>query len=193
MRAHRTTVALLAAMALALPVGVSAQQSAPAKPSESKMDTKGGLAAGERKFVMDAARGNMAEVELGKLASEKASNDAVKQFGKRVADDHGKAQSELQDLAQKKGITLPTDLAAKDKKLRDRLAKLSGAEFDRTFVNEMVKDHRKDVGDFKREAGRAKDADIKAWADKTLPTLEDHLKQVQALQAQVKGGAAAAR
>src|SRR2546425_252435 len=90
-------------------------------------------------------------------------------------------------------LTLPTDLDPKHRQLRDRLAKLTGADFDRAYANEMVKDHKKDVADFKREAKGAKDPDLKAWAGKTLPTLEDHLKAAQDVQAQVKSAPRAAR
>jgi len=191
MKLQRTALALAVAAALAVPPAVMAQQPAP-KP-ESKQANKGGLAQGDRKFVMDAAHGNMAEVELGKLAAEKGASDTVKQFGKRMSEDHGKANAELKEFADKKGLSLPADLDSKHKQLRDRLAKLNGADFDRAYANEMVKDHKKDVADFKREAGRAKDPDLKAWASKTLPTLEDHLKQAQDMQAQVKSAPRAAR
>ena len=194
MRLDRTALALVVAAALALPPAVMAQQPAPAQQAPAQKDQgKGGLAAADRKFVMEAARGGLAEVELGKLAAEKGSADAVKQFGKRMADDHAKAAAELKDFADKKGMTLPTDLDPKHKQLRDRLAKLTGADFDRAYANEMVKDHKKDVADFKREAKGAKDPDLKAWAGKTLPTLEDHLKAAQDMQAQVKSAPRAAR
>src|SRR5439155_13209315 len=106
----------------------------------------------DQTFVMDAAQGGMAEVELGKLAADKASNDDVKKFGQRMADDHGKANDELKTLAANKNITLPTDLDARDKALRDRLSKLSGPAFDRAYMQAMVNDHVKDVGAFKRES-----------------------------------------
>ena len=192
MKLHRTTLAFAVAAALVLPPAVMAQQPAP-KPESKQGQNKGGLAQGDRKFVMEAAHGNMAEVELGKLAADKGASDAVKQFGKRMTDDHGKANAELKDFAEKKGLTLPADLDAKHKQLRDRLAKLNGADFDRAYANEMVKDHKKDVADFKREAKGAKDPDLKAWAGKTLPTLEDHLKAAQDVQAQVKSAPRAAR
>jgi putative membrane protein len=192
MKLHRSALAFAVAAALVLPPAVMAQQPAP-KPESKSSQAKGGLAQGDRKFVMDVARGNMAEVELGKLAAEKGTADSVKQFGKRMADDHGKANAELKDMAEKKGVTLPSDLDAKHRQLRDRLAKLNGADFDRAYANEMVKDHKKDVADFKREAKGAKDPDLKAWASKTLPTLEDHLKQAQDMQAQVKSAPRAAR
>jgi putative membrane protein len=187
-------------MAIAVaPAWVHAQTTAPAekkadRPAGAKADRgedRAKLASGDRKFVMEALKGGMAEVELGKLASEKASSDAVKQFGKRMVDDHGKASDELKKLAQDKGITPPAELDGKHKKLHDRLSKLSGAEFDRAYVNEMVKDHRKDVKDFQREAEKAKDADVKSFASKTLPTLQEHLKQVEDLHTQVKGTAKA--
>jgi len=188
MKLHRTTLAFAVAAALALPPAVMAQQPAP-KPESKQGQNKGGLAQGDRKFVMEAAHGNMAEVELGKLAADKGASDAVKQFGKRMTDDHGKANAELKDFAEKKGLTLPADLDAKHKQLRDRLAKLNGADFDRAYANEMVKDHKKDVKEFQREAEKAKDPDVKSFAAKTLPTLQDHLKQVEDLQTQVKGTA----
>ena len=194
MRLDRTALALVVAAALALPPAVMAQQPAPAQQAPAQKDQgKGGMAAADRKFVMEAARGGLAEVELGKLAAEKGSADAVKQFGKRMADDHAKAAAELKDFADKKGMTLPADLDPKHRQLRDRLAKLTGADFDRAYANEMVKDHKKDVADFKREAKGAKDPDLKAWAGKTLPTLEDHLKAAQDMQAQVKSAPRAAR
>jgi putative membrane protein len=179
-----TTAVMVAALAFG-PAAALAQSTTPAAPAKSTVPS------GDRKFVIEALKGGLAEVELGKLASEKASNDAVKQFGQRMVDDHGKAGDELKKIAQDKGIEPPAGLDGKHQKLRDRLAKLSGAEFDRAYVNEMLKDHRKDVKDFQREADRAKDPDVKAFAAKTLPTLQDHLKQVESLQTQVKGTAKA--
>lgn len=193
-----TTTAILTIAIAVAPAWVHAQSTTTEKPAAekkadraAKADDKGKLASGDRKFVMEALKGGMAEVELGKLASEKASSDAVKQFGKRMVDDHGKAGDELKKLAEDKGITPPADLDSKHKKLHDRLSKLSGAQFDRAYVDEMVKDHKKDVKDFQREADKAKDGDVKSWAGKTLPTLQEHLKQVEDLHAQVKGSAKA--
>ena len=197
-----TALTVAAAVAIA-PAWALAQSSAPAQPATkdkpaattdrgaAKSDN-GKLARGDRKFVTEALQHGMAEVELGKLASEKASNDAVKQFGKRMADDHGKAGEELKKIAQDKGITPPTEMAGKHKRLHDRLSKMSGAEFDRAYMDEMVKDHRNDVKEFQREAKDAKDADVKSFASKTLPTLQEHLKQAESVRSQVsrtaKGG-----
>ena len=133
----------------------------------------------DEKFVMEAAKGGMAEVELGKLAVEKASAPEVKNFGQRMVDDHGKASDELKSLAEKKSIHVAAEIDAKDKALRDRLTKLSGEAFDRAYMTAMLDDHRKDVNAFRIEGRAGKDPDVKAWASKTLPTLQEHLKMAQ--------------
>jgi putative membrane protein len=155
--------------------------------------TSGTLAPADHNFVNEAAIGGMAEVELGNLAKEKASNADVKSFGDRMATDHGKANDELKSWAQQKNVTLPTELDAKHKALRDRLAKLSGEAFDKAYMREMVSDHMHDVAAFKRESTAAKDADLKAWAGKTLPTLQEHMKMAKDTNAKVAGAAAPAK
>jgi putative membrane protein len=130
-------------------------------------------------FVMEAAKGGMAEVELGKLAAEKAASSEVKQFGQKMANDHGKGNDELKSLAKSKNILLPTTLDPKERATKDRLSKLSGEEFDRAYMREMLKDHRTDIAEFQHESKSGHDADIKAWASKTLPTLQEHLKDAQ--------------
>ena len=134
---------------------------------------------GDSAWVMKVAKGGMAEVELGKLAAEKAASDEVKKFGQRMVDDHSKANDDLKTLAQNKKITLPADMDPKEKALRDRLSKLSGAAFDRAYMQAMLADHRQDVAEFRKEANSGKDPDVKAFAAKTLPTLEEHLKIAQ--------------
>jgi putative membrane protein len=148
----------------------------------SEMGTK---PSGDQGFVMKAAQGGLAEVELGNLAKQKASSDDVKQFGQRMADDHSKANEELKSWASKNGITLPTELDAKHKAEQARIAKLSGAAFDRAYITLMVADHNKDVAEFQRESKTAKDPDLKAWAGKTLPTLEEHQKLAKEISAKV--------
>ncbi len=137
-------------------------------------------------FVTRAAEGGMAEVELGNLAQQHAASDAVKQFGKRMVDDHTKANNELKQIAAKNNIQLPSDMGAKNRATMDRLSKLNGAEFDRAYMHDMVMDHRTDVNEFRHEADNGKNADVKAFAAKTLPTLEDHLKQAEQVDSQVK-------
>jgi putative membrane protein len=137
-------------------------------------------------FVRKAAQGGMAEVELGRLATSKASNEKVKQFGQRMVDDHSKANNELKEVASRKGVTLPTSLDAKDQSTKDKLSKLSGAEFDKAYMEDMVKDHKTDVSEFRKESNSGSDPDVKSFASKTLPTLEEHLKLAEDTLAQVK-------
>jgi putative membrane protein len=159
--------------------------------SQAQSESANRLAAADQTFAMKAAQGGMAEVKLGQLAKDHASNSAVKQFGQQMVDDHSKANDELKDLASKKGITLPTDIAAKDQATYDRLSKLNGAEFDRAYMADMVKDHRTDVSEFRRESERGQDSDLKSWAGKTLPTLEHHLQMAESTDKEVRGGSAA--
>ena len=146
------------------------------------------LSAGDRKFVETAAKDNVAEVELGKVAQQKAQNAQVKEFAGRMVQDHGKASEEVKGLAANKGVQLP-DQAAAVKKESDELNKKAADKFDREYMEKMVKDHKKDVKEFEKQAKNAKDADVRAWAAKTLPTLQEHLKMAEAAQAAVKGSA----
>jgi putative membrane protein len=130
-------------------------------------------------FILEAAMGGMAEVDLGQLASTKAQSDQVKQFAQRMVTDHGKSNAELKALAQSKNVAVPADSGAQHKAMKDRLTKLSGAEFDRAYMQEMVSDHRKTVDTFRKESQSGKDAEVRAWAAKTLPTLEEHLQMAQ--------------
>jgi len=173
---RQSVIAAAVVLALAPAMSAAAAQKSTATHHKQGSTAK---AANDNTFVTNAAGGGMAEVELGKLAVEKASSDQVKQFGQRMVDDHGKANDELKTLAQQKNITLPTSISAKDKAERDRLAKLSGAAFDRAYMSAMLSDHKKDVSEFRVESTSGKDADIKAFAAKTLPTLEEHLKLAQ--------------
>jgi putative membrane protein len=171
---------------LALSAGPAFAQSTPGgssstQPSASAQRSATAVAAADQEFVKEAAAGGMAEVELGKLAGDKAADPQVKQFAQKMVDDHTKANDELKKLAEEKNITLPSAIDAQHKATHDRLEKLSGAAFDRAYIQDMLQDHQKDVSEFRKQASSAKDADIKAWAAKTLPTLEQHLTQVQSL------------
>jgi putative membrane protein len=133
-------------------------------------------------FAAEAASGGMAEVKLGQLAQQNGSSDAVKEFGKRMETDHSKAGDQLKEIASKNNITLPTDLNSKDQVTYGRLAKLSGAEFDRAYAQDMVTDHVQDIAAFKREANSGTNPDVKDFASQTLPTLEDHLKHAREME-----------
>jgi len=127
----------------------------------------------------------MAEVKLGQLAQEKGSSQAVKDFGKRMVDDHSKANDELKQAASKDNITVPSDVSKADQAKYDRLSKLSGESFDRAYAREMVSDHQKDVAEFQKEAKSGKNDSVKSFAAKTAPTLEDHLKMARDMEQSV--------
>jgi len=175
--------------------GAAAQATAPSTGQGTKAGAGAGasVAAADKAFVQKAAVGGMAEVEMGKMAQQKGSSDQVKQFGSRMVEDHSKANDELKQIASSKGITLPTDLDAKHKSKVDKMQKLSGAQFDRAYMDDMVADHKQDVAEFKKQATSGKDSDLKSFAAKTLPTLEDHLKMAQSTDAAVKGSKSASR
>jgi putative membrane protein len=184
MRGFLRNTVITAALAGLVSLGAAAQSSDQSAKQDSSQASSAGssqLSSADQNFVKKAAAGGMAEVELGKLATEKASSDDVKKFGQRMVDDHSKANDQLKQLASQKGITLPSDLDPKDKALKDRLSKLSGSEFDRAYMKNMVRDHTKDVAEFRKESTSAKDSDLKKFASQTLPTLEDHLKEAKSV------------
>jgi putative membrane protein len=148
-----------------------------------KPDSAAATPAAAVAFVQKAAEGGAAEVAIAKLALQKAENAEVKAFAERLEKDHAAANDELKALATRRNITLP---AAKNGPVYFKLEKLSGAAFDRAFVAAMVTDHQKDVKAFEKEAASGADADIKAFAAKTLPTLKEHLQQVQTLSQAIK-------
>src|SRR6185503_21096011 len=108
-------------------------------------------------------------------------SEDVKRYGQHMVDDHSKANDELKDLAQKEGATLPSDTDQAHKAAKARIEKLSGQAFDRAFAQQMVKDHQAAVAMFRTQATTGKDPEVKAWAAKMLPNLEEHLKQARAL------------
>ncbi|MFD0792678.1 DUF4142 domain-containing protein [Mucilaginibacter litoreus] len=130
-------------------------------------------------FAVEAANGGMMEVELGKLAQQKASSPQVVAFGKMMVTDHSKANTELKALAASKIITLPAILANKSQMEFDKMAKLDKTEFEKQYVEFMVKDHKEDIDKFKKEATDGKDAELKAFAAKTVPVLQHHLEEIQ--------------
>lgn len=139
----------------------------------------------DKEFMTKAAQGGMMEVSLGQTVSQKAQSPDVKTFADRMVSDHGKANDELKQLATTKGITLPTDMGEHQKAV-DELSKKSGKDLDKAYMSEMVKDHEKDVDEFKKASNEVQDADLKIWATKTLPTLEEHLRMARETQKKVK-------
>jgi putative membrane protein len=158
----------------------AAQPGAGARNAESRQDDK--LARGDRKFIQEAAEGGMFEVQVAQLAASKATDPNVKSFASMLVDQHTAANNELVQLANAKKVELP---AAPPRGMRrdiEKLGKLSGAEFDQRFVREVaIKDHEKDIKKFEKASGSVKDPQLKAWIDKTLPHLREHLAQAQKL------------
>jgi putative membrane protein len=139
----------------------------------------------DQKFVMEAAQGGMMEVELGRLAAQKASSAEVKAFGQRMVTDHSKANQQLMQLATTKGLTVPTTLPPDMQKEHDKLAGLSGAEFDRMYMSHMLKDHKKDVSEFEKESQKATDTGVRSFAQQTLPVLREHLTLAESTASKV--------
>lgn len=176
---------LIAAALVAAPLSQAPQTPAPPRdapaPRADHAAKPARTAASAETFMKHAAQGGLAEVELAQLAKEKASNAEVKAYAERLERDHSKANDELKSLASSKHVTLPDASKTYAANLKGRLSKLSGAEFDRAYIAAMVEDHQKDVRAFEREATAGADAEVKAFASKTLPTLKEHLQQAQQL------------
>jgi putative membrane protein len=173
---HAFSRAVFAAAAIAFAFTVAAQ------------DKKGGakLSAVDRSFIMQAADGGMAEVELGKLAQQKGASNDVKQFGQRMVQDHGKANKELETIATKLGVTPPKQVSGKHQADMKKLSKLTGEQFDREYAQHMVMDHEKTVALFQQQASKGQAEELKAFVSKTLPTLQEHLKMARSLAGQKK-------
>lgn len=158
----------------------AAQAGTGTRNAESRKDDK--LARGDRKFMQEAAEHGMAELQMAQLAASKAGSADVKALATTLVNDHTNANNELVQLANSKKVELPAAPPRGQRKDIEKLAKLAGAEFDRHFVREVgIKDHEKDIRKFEKASERTKDAQLKAWIDKTLPRLREHLAQAQKL------------
>jgi putative membrane protein len=154
-------------------------------PVTQKQATHRANAGGDEKFMRDAAEGSVSEIDLGKLAQEKGQSEQVKQFGKRMVEDHTKANEELKQIADREHINLPTNVYTKDANTHRRLQKMTGAEFDKAYAETMVQDHQEDIAKFKQEASSGQKSSLQQYAQQTLPTLESHLKEAQQLRATI--------
>ncbi len=170
----RTSALAIAASALLL-AGMTWAQSN----TMSSDKTMAKPSATDRSFMMKAAQGGMAEVQLGQLAESNGQSQEVKDFGKRMVTDHSKANDELKQLAEKQNVTLPDKMDATDQATYNRLEKLHGEAFDKAYMHDMVRDHEKDVADFKMHEKTGRDADLKQWVSNTVPTLESHLSDAK--------------
>jgi len=143
-------------------------------------------ASNQDSFMTEAAQSGMAEVMLGNLALQKSQNEQVRSFAQQVVTDHTAANTELTTLAASKNVTLPTAVSSKHRSAVEKLNGMSGTDFDKAFMKQMVKDHEAAVKLFSRESDRGTDADTKAFAAKNLPTLQNHLQMARTLNDSVK-------
>ena len=166
--------------------GTTTTSTAASATASSSGGTVSNLSAADKDFVMKAAIGGMAEVQMGQTASQKGQNADVKAFGTRMVSDHSKANDELKQLASTKGVAVPSDVDAKHQKTADEIAAKNGKDFDKAYMTDMVKDHEEDVKEFERASRSANDADLKNWASKMLPTLREHLRMAKDTAKKVK-------
>ena len=149
--------------------------------------------AGDSGFAKNAAEGGMAEVDLGKIAAQKAARPDVKQFAQNMVNEHSKSNDELKSLAQKKHIGLSNQLDANHNDERQKLEKLSGAEFDRMYMQIMVFEHRLALHQFEQEAKSGSDPDFRSFASRQLSSLHDHLNAAESMLKQLGGDPEASR
>jgi putative membrane protein len=166
------------------PPVVSGQAPAPAQPqgqrSSSEADSRR-ASADVQTFIRRAAESGMKEVEAGKQAQSQATNDQVKAYAQRMVQDHSKANQELMVIAETQGV----DLKAARAQGHDMKAMGKGQDFDRAYIAQMVKDHTEAVRLFEQQAERDADPEVKAFAQKTLPTLREHLEMARSIQQQL--------
>lgn len=140
----------------------------------------------DAKYVTESAQGLMSELKLGAMAQERAGDARVKAFGQQMVTDHGKDMQALKALAAQKGVALPDDMNDEQRKEAAKLGKLSGAAFDREYLQFETKDHREDIKEHKKQARVTRDADLKKFASEELATVTAHKQHVDLLRAQIK-------
>jgi len=146
-----------------------------------------GLTPGDRAFLNKVAQGNQMEVAAGKLAAQRAMDPTVKQFGERMVSDHSAANDALKTLADSKQMPLTDSVSEEGHTALGKLEGLNGTEFDKAYSQMMVKDHVTDISEFEKETAKKEaDADVKAYAQQTLPTLRHHLMLANRLSAAQK-------
>jgi putative membrane protein len=138
----------------------------------------------DTRFVDEQLAAGRAEVSLGELAQERGTHPDVKSFGAMMVRDHTSAGTELKQIAARTNSSAGNDADHKDdhNELRDELMKLSGNDFDKKYISEMIDDHEKDVKDVEDKAEHADNPDVRAWAAKTLPVMRAHLEKAKAIK-----------
>lgn len=149
---------------------------------DSSLNDSGLFGRSDADFMVMSAGAGMLEVEAGKLGEQKATNPQVKEFASMMAKDHSSANEELKALAAQKNITLPAAIGEDHQKDLNDLREKSAEDFDKDYMKMMVDQHEDDVNRFEKWANDAEDADIKAFAAKTLPTLRAHLEKARTIR-----------
>ncbi|MBV8094280.1 MAG: DUF4142 domain-containing protein [Acetobacteraceae bacterium] len=139
------------------------------------------LSATDQTFVREAAAGNMAEVQEAQLAQQKAANAEIKAFASKMVADHTQAQNELQQIASLEKINLPAEPTPAQRRNYTELSRLSGAQFDRKYAQQQVSDHQRTIELFRTEASNGRNQQLKTYAQKTLPILQQHLQMAEGL------------
>ncbi|MFP4090910.1 MAG: DUF4142 domain-containing protein [Cyclobacteriaceae bacterium] len=142
-----------------------------------------------QEFVAKAASGNMMEVELGKMAQERASSEEVVNFAEMMVEDHSKAQEELRGVAEKEGYTFPGSMMREYEEKVERLSQLSGESFDQVYMETMVEGHEKAIKSYEKAADKAPDQTLKTYAQKTLNVLKQHYQRAQEIEQMVQASA----
>ena len=158
------------------------QRAADTTVAAAKAQVNPTLSTTDATFMTEATRGGLAEVQLGQLTQRNGHSAAVKRFGQRMIEDHGRANQQMLALAQRKEITPPSTMGAEQQRIYDDLAKLRGNAFDRAYARAMVQDHEEDLRAFQNEAQNGTDPDVKALAAREVPVLQEHLRMAQRLQ-----------
>jgi putative membrane protein len=174
------TAVLLSVLALA-PAWLSYAQNAQTGKGEKLQPVT------DEQFVQKATAADLAEINLARLGEKHATGAGVKDYVKRLMADHGKSSKELLQIANKLGLKPAAQMNAKHEQTLEKLARIKGQEFDREFTTCMVHDHHAAIALYKSEAKNGKDASLKAFAEKTLPVLQEHLRMAEMLSG--KGGA----
>ena len=181
-------IGTLATICFALAIGACGSKNDSKAVAENQNDEKFDKATGESdaEFAVQAADGGMLEVQLGQLAVSSASSPQVKQFAQMMIDDHSKGNNELKALAAEKSISLPATLSDKSMKKYNDLAEKSGHDFDKDYIDLMVKDHKDDIDEFRKESEKGKVPELAKWASEKIATLEHHLQLAESAQETVK-------
>jgi len=149
--------------------------------------------ADQTNFLADAIRGNVAEVKLGQLAAERAQSQQVREYGEMLRKDHTQSLDKASRLASQIDVPAASELSARQQKQFEALQKLSGDEFDTTFLSQMVRDHQETIAKFSTQAQTGSDPEVMAFAKETLPTLQAHLQHAQSIQSDLASAAHKAR